>query len=486
MSWLVGSSLFFYGWWNPVYVGLIILSILFNYSLGVLLGNRPSKPILVVGIASNLCLIGYFKYANFFVDNYNIIAHGNIHLKTIVLPLAISFFTFQQITYLIDAYRGLTLEYDLLHYCLFVIFFPQLVAGPIVHHKEMMPQFTAQNCGKIEVSHFAVGVTLFVLGLFKKVVIADNLAPIATPVFQAAEHCVTLTLFEAWGGALAYTFQLYFDFSGYSDMAIGLARMFGIILPVNFFSPYKAGSIIEFWRRWHITLSRFLRDYLYFPLGGNRRGKVRSYFNLTVTMLLGGLWHGAGWTYIIWGAMHGILLAINHAWITIFPHTACHIARQSCVRNAFFRILTFSAVVIAWVVFRAESLTGALNMYASMFGFNGISLPPGVCAKLGSLTMVNGLVEVTSDGMFHNYVFGDIRYGIMLLFISLLIVWFTPNSIEWLRREQPALGIDGFVSGKKSYFVWKFNVMFALLLALITLVCVFSMAAPSEFLYFQF
>jgi alginate O-acetyltransferase complex protein AlgI len=301
IAWLVAASLFFYGWWNPAYLSLILGSILFNYAVGVALSNLQAqssashltkKIILSFGILVNLFLLAYFKYANFFVDNLNSLSGSNFHLQTIILPLAISFFTFQQITYLVDAYKGETREYNFLHYCLFVTFFPQLIAGPIVHHREMLPQFVKNTIYKFNHQHLAIGLTIFFIGLFKKVVLADGVAVYATPVFEAAEQGVMLTFFEAWAGALAYTFQLYFDFSGYSDMAIGIARMFGIRLPLNFNSPYKSVNIIEFWRRWHITLSRFLRDYLYIPLGGNRKGKFRRYINLMITMLLGGLWHG--------------------------------------------------------------------------------------------------------------------------------------------------------------------------------------------------
>jgi|SaaInlStandDraft_6_1057023.scaffolds.fasta_scaffold27026_2 alginate O-acetyltransferase complex protein AlgI len=299
IAWLVGVSLFFYGWWNPAYLGLMLVSILFNYGVGVSLGRTPrklsKKPVLIFGVVVNLALLGYFKYANFFVDSLNSITGTNIVLLQVILPLAISFFTFQQIAYLIDAWRGETKEYNFLHYCLFVTFFPQLIAGPIVHHKEMLPQFAKDVVYKLRSKHIAIGLTVFSIGLFKKVVLADGVSVYATPMFDAAEAGVLLTFFEAWGGALAYSFQLYFDFSGYSDMAIGLARMFGIRLPLNFNSPYKATSIIDFWRRWHITLSRFLRDYLYIPLGGSRcRGEPRRFINVMVTMVLGGLWHGAG------------------------------------------------------------------------------------------------------------------------------------------------------------------------------------------------
>jgi len=488
ISWLVGASLFFYGWWNPAYLGLILLSIIFNYAIGVSLSGKPVKLILFFGVVTNLGLIGYFKYANFFVDNLNVAIGANFNLEQIILPLAISFFTFQQITYLVDSYRGITKEYNFLHYCLFVTFFPQLIAGPIVHHKEMLPQFTNDLLYKIKSSHLSIGITIFVLGLFKKVVLADNIALYATPVFEAAENGVALTIFEAWGGALAYTFQLYFDFSGYSDMAIGIARMFGVMLPINFYSPYKANSIIEFWHRWHITLSRFLRDYLYFPLGGNRKGKVRRYINLMFTMLLGGLWHGAGWTFIIWGGLHGTYLVINHAWNAIKYKTIGQESNTSILPKTFGRLITFFAVVVAWVMFRAESLDGAINMYAGMFGSNGVSLGASLEPILISFSESISIVEINYDGMFKNGVFGSPRHGILMLFIMLLIVWLAPNTYDWLKNEKPVLGLEDYLLENKSFrlITWKYNAAFAFLLALITVVCVISMSSPSEFLYFQF
>jgi len=485
ISWLVIASLFFYGWWNPAYLGLILTSILFNYAIGASLGGKPSKFVLTFGISVNLGLLGYFKYANFFVDNFNVLVNGSVHLEQIFLPLAISFFTFQQITYLVDAHRGLTKEYNFLHYCLFVTFFPQLIAGPIVHHKEMLPQFENDVIYRLRASHLTVGISIFMLGLFKKVVFADSIAVYSTPVFEAAENGIVLTFFEAWGGALAYTFQLYFDFSGYSDMAIGLARMFGVILPVNFYSPYKASSIIEFWKRWHITLSRFLRDYLYIPLGGNRKGQERRHVNLIITMLLGGLWHGAGWTFIIWGLMHGIFLSINHVWRLMVGKLSTQSENRWLTSRVAGRLLTFTAVVIAWVMFRAESFNGAMKMYSGMFGFNGISLPSWSESKLGSFGEGLDRLGVDFDGMFHNGVFGGAG-GVTLLFFMLLIVWFTPNTLDWFRKERPALGLEQFLLIRKIKMVWKLNIAYALIVTTVTVVAIMFIQQESEFLYFQF
>lgn len=314
LAWLVVASLFFYGWWNPVYLLLLVGSILFNFGFGLYLNGSDQsnfydrKTILTLGIICNLALLGVFKYANFFADTANVLTDAGWSLSPILLPLAISFFTFQQIAYLVDRYHNRVPEHACLHYALYVVFFPQLIAGPIVRPGEILEQYTKHHRSLLKPDTLSIGLTLFVIGLFKKVGLADPLSQYASPVFDAAQNGVIPATLEAWTGALAYTFQLYFDFSGYSDMALGLARMFGFRLPINFNSPYKAGSIIEFWRRWHITLSRFMLDYLYIPLGGNREGTAKRNFYLVVTLLLGGLWHGAQWTFVAWGGLHGFAL----------------------------------------------------------------------------------------------------------------------------------------------------------------------------------
>ena len=321
---LLVLSLFFYAWWNVYFLPLLLLSITVNYIFGTIIasqvGNgrqRAAGWLMAAAVALNLGVLGVFKYAYFAVTNLNTALGTDFTLGSIILPLGISFFTFEQISFLVDVRRGQTRPSLYVHYALFVSFFPRLVAGPIIRYNEIAPQFAAPRPASAFADDLAVGLTMFFIGLLKKAVLADGVAPYASPVFTAAEHGEAVDLLMAWGGALAYTCQLYFDFSGYSDMAIGAARCFGIRFPMNFNSPYKATSIIEFWRRWHITLSRFLRDYLYFSLGGNRRGPVRRYLNLLITMLLGGLWHGANWTFIVWGVLHGIYLMINHAWLAV-------------------------------------------------------------------------------------------------------------------------------------------------------------------------
>lgn len=481
ISWLVAASLFFYGWWNPQYLLLILFSILFNYSIGLSLvrGNRTgnAKTILILGIAGNLCLLGYFKYANFFVDNINAALGTNYHLSTIILPLAISFFTFQQITYLVDAWRGETREYDFLQYCLFVTFFPQLIAGPIVHHREMLPQFADKKTYRVNFENLAVGLTIFIIGLAKKVVIADTFALYATPVFDASAAGTPIPMVEAWGGAIAYSFQLYFDFSGYSDMAIGLARMFGIRLPLNFHSPYKAVNIIDFWRRWHMTLSRFLKDYIYIPLGGNRKGNARRYSNLFITMLLGGLWHGAGWTFVLWGALHGIYLVFNHAFRAVRKMLGQHTDNPSRAWQLVSVCLTFLAVTISWVLFRATDLQAAQNIYYGMVGLNGILLPESWKPLFENLPAVTfGVSDFEVTGKYET------------LLVALLLVWLFPNTQQLMVNYSPAFDtFRGAISRKSPlYFEWVLNKKYAALIAFIAAFTVLHLNRVSEFIYFQF
>ena len=448
--WLVLSSLFFYSWWNIIYLPLIIVSILINYFLGNLLSQqkRYKKLILSIGIVINVALLGYFKYSDFFIENINAISGANIPLLHLALPLAISFFTFQQIAYLVDSYRGETMEYNFLNYILFVTFFPQLIAGPIVHHKEMMPQFSKSRNKVINYQNIAMGIFIFSIGLFKKVIIADSFAIWATQGFDVAS---SLNFIEAWATSLSYTFQLYFDFSGYTDMAIGIALLFNIKLPINFFSPYKAVNIQDFWRRWHITLSRFLRDYIYIPLGGNRISNFRTYFNLMVTFLIAGIWHGAGWTFIFWGFLHGVALIVHRLWREL------GIKLYSWV--AWF--LTFNFVNISWVFFRAKEWEDAKKVLWGMFGQSGFMLPTSWASQLNFLRDYG--VE------FGDYL-ADIHGSektIIKLFIILLVTLFTKNSIEQLNN-----------------FKLTYRTLFIAFITFFISIVAFNKV--SEFLYFNF
>ncbi|MDD4802561.1 MAG: MBOAT family protein, partial [Syntrophomonas sp.] len=377
--WLVLASLFFYSWWNVIYLPLILLSIVVNYAVGTALVKSSDrirltpKTILATGITFNLLLLGYFKYMDFFLTNINLVFSNDLPLLHIVLPLGISFFTFTQIAFLVDAYHSEAREYNPINYALFVTFFPHLLAGPILHHKEMMPQFESGENKALNYKNLAQGIFLFSIGLFKKVAIADTLALAANYGFDTA---AALSLVEAWITSLSYTLQLYFDFSGYTDMAIGAALMFNIRLPINFNSPYKALSIQDFWRRWHMTLSRFLQKYVYIPLGGNRRGNINMYRNLMITFLLGGLWHGAGWTFVFWGFLHGAGLVIQRLWQKLNLRMHKWLAW----------FITFNFVNIAWVFFRAETWSSAIKVLTGMFGLSGIILPASLSSRLGFLS----------------------------------------------------------------------------------------------------
>jgi alginate O-acetyltransferase complex protein AlgI len=361
--WLALASLAFYSVSNWQFVALLLASIAFNYVIGWLLISKHLRPgprfaVLTVGVAGDLLVLGYFKYAGFLAANFNALFSTGLTVN-ILLPVGISFYTFTQIAFLVDAYRGQVAHYALPHYALFVSYFPHLIAGPILHHKDMIPQFERAESKRPDPHLILCGLIIFAIGLFKKTCLADGIQPLVTLAFGPAPPSFD----QAWIGALAYTFQLYFDFSGYSDMAIGISLMFGIFLPLNFNSPYKAQNIIDFWRRWHMTLSQFLRDYLYIPLGGNRNGRVLRYVNLMVTMALGGLWHGAAWTFVAWGVLHGVYLCINHAWNNYGPALAPRFKRLADMA-AF--ALTFLAVVVAWVLFRADSMASAISILSKM------------------------------------------------------------------------------------------------------------------------
>ena len=489
--WLVFTSLFFYGWWNPIYLLLIIPSTGFNYFIGRQLtkcshrgNNKTRKRYLSAGIIFNLGLLCYFKYANFFAENINIIFQSNFHLQKIILPLAISFFTFQQIAFLVDAYHGKTKEFSFINYCIFVTFFPQLIAGPIVHHKEMLPQFKNSDKPSKFYENISLGFVVFIFGLFKKVVLADGAASYVTPAFMAAESGNILSFFPAWAAVLAYTFQIYFDFSGYSDMAIGISKMFGINLPINFHSPYKATSIIEFWRRWHITLSRFLRDYVYFSLGGNRKGKGRRYINLMVTMLIGGLWHGAGWTFIFWGMLHGIYLIINHSWRALCLQWGKKIG-TSWIKDRISQGITFLVVVVAWVFFRAETLNGAVNILESMIGLNGVILPESYRYYLNYLWGIGDYLG--GLGMEYKYIQFFSWAQVKVILLLFLISSMAPNTLQIL--DDYKLSIKKFQEKTPSWFHiirWRPTKLWSLIVTLFFIITISYLTKNSEFLYYRF
>ena len=469
---LLGASLFFYGAWRPIYLVLFVASIAFNFSLGLLMADAARRRTVgTLGVTLNLAALCYFKYTGFILDGVSALSGMPLPFASIVLPLGISFFTFQQIAYLVDVMRGAKVERDIVSYALFVSFFPHLIAGPLVHHTEMIPQFKRGRSGR-SAQLAARGLAIFAAGLFKKVVIADNLAQFVTPVFAHIDAGGGVTAWWGWLATLAYTLQIYFDFSGYSDMAIGLALLFGIRLPVNFRSPYKAVSIIDFWRRWHITLSRFLRDYLYIPLGGNRLGEPRRYVNLLLTMLLGGLWHGAGWNFLIWGGLHGVYLAINHFWQgrrgdASQTSISVPVARAL---TALSWALTFVAVVIAWVFFRAKTADGAWRMLGGMFG---ISPDSSAYVSPGILRVMDLPVLVGADQLF--------LVGAAAVATALVIALSLPNVPQIFRYREYRRAPE-----RSAYARWRPSAAWALFTALALSISLFGMWQRMEFLYFQF
>ncbi|MBL4263029.1 MBOAT family O-acyltransferase, partial [Vibrio fluvialis] len=453
-SWLVISSLFFYSYWNQNYLVLFIFSLLVNYSLGSLLNNnrhyrynkKHRKSILFVGVLFNVVLLGYYKYFNFIIDNINNLSFVVVSVESIILPLAISFFTFQQIAYLVDAYNLKCKEYDFLSYCLFVTFFPQLIAGPIVHHKEMMPQFSSETASKINLKNITLGICIFGLGLFKKVIIADQFAKWAS---QGFDNVSAMQMLDAWLASLSYTFQLYYDFSGYADMAIGAALLFNIKLPINFDSPYKALNIQDFWRRWHITLSRWLKDYVYIPLGGSRCGKLLNLRNLFLTAFISGIWHGAGWTFIIWGSLHGGAMIVHKLW----TNTGIKLNKYLSW------FVTFNFVNIAWVFFRSNTVVDAKEFLWTMFGGKGY---PKFSTNLLDMIAMLYRQPISSD-----YVSSTVSYLALPGIISVMFfTCFIKNSNYLLNDTLPSirkcvfLGIVGglsitvMLSSKSSEFLY--------------------------------
>lgn len=422
--WLVSASLFFYAWWNPPYLLLLLGSALVNFVIGRLLqGGAESlrspllrKAALAGGLSFNLLLLGYFKYFAFLLGVAAGISGRSIAVPDIVLPLAISFYTFQKIGYLAESYSGQISDRSFLNYLLFVSFFPQLISGPIVRYDEVVPQFCDRRTFRFHAANFAEGLTIFLLGLAKKVVLADQFAIYADVEFLGAAAGHDVSLVVAWVSVIAYTLQIYFDFSGYSDMAIGLGRMFNISLPLNFNSPYQAECIIEFWRRWHMTLSRFLRDYVYIPLGGNRRGPLRRYINVLLTMIIGGLWHGAGWTFLLWGALHGLYLVINHAWRALTRSTSRGRAARIIAHS-----VTILSVVVAWVLFRAPDFDAAELVYLGMLGRNGAVLPEEILQFLPPLRHIFASTGYLSD-VADRSIMGTMVTFVMLLLGTLLVL----------------------------------------------------------------
>jgi len=401
-------------------------------------------------------------------------------IDSVVLPLAISFFTFEGIAYLVDIYRGQIAHREFLTYSVFVCFFPHLIAGPIVRYQYIAGQFARPDALIPKWENCAAGCAIFIFGLFKKVILADSFAPIVKNVFDAANAGQHVPFAAAWAGALAYALQLYFDFSGYSDMATGLARLFGVQLPLNFFSPYKAINIIEFWRRWHITLSTFLRDYLYVPLGGNRRGARRRYLNLILTMTAAGLWHGAAWNFILWGTLHGIFLAINHAWRSVTAALGRDLAKTSGPGRTASLLLTFLCVIAAWVLFRAQTIGDALSLLHSMSGAEGMPLPNRLSSLAGFLPRVFQFADSERPWLGSLVPIDTLP----VLALGLSIVFLSPSVPQLFSAyyDVPPIAKHSI----RSLELWRFSYPHAAFLGVIAAWTLASLAKPQVFLYFNF
>lgn len=447
---MVLMSLCFYAYFHIWYLTILIGSIVVNWSMSRLIITKKSKCLLAVGIALNVAVIFVFKYFNFFLENINCLFKSSLPLFNILLPLGISFFTFQQISYLVDSYHEETKDYSFLEYALFVSFFPQLIAGPIVLHQEMIPQFRNNELKSFNHDKFAGGLHLFAIGLAKKVLLADSLAQ---GVDWGYSNIQSLGSLNALLVAIFYSFQLYFDFSGYCDMACGIAECFNLELPINFNSPYKAASIGDFWKRWHITLTRFLTRYIYIPLGGSRKGKTRTLINILLVFFISGLWHGANWTFILWGTLHGIAMVLYRL------TGKCWDKMIKPVRV----FLTYAFVTFAWIPFRADSVSDAIKLIGTVFTKPDLSLQSSFLAKfnLTELTYIENHIPVLKNVITN---FPGTNMWIML-FIAVSIVFFTGNCHE------------------KAFRTGKIN---ALGTVVLLLWCTVSLAGMSTFLYFNF
>jgi len=512
LGWLVLASLLFYAWWRPINVLIVAPSILINFALARWLLQLSAvrgreglaRSVLLLGIAFNVAFLGYFKYANFFVSAANDLTGGNFVLAHVILPLGISFITFQKIAFLIDIHGRRIEHFSLGEYALFVLFFPQLIAGPIVHYREVMPQFRLAPC-RFDREDFAVGLTLFVFGLFKKVVLADGIAEHVTPLYQLASGGTEVSLVPAWLAAVGFTLQIYFDFSGYTDMALGLARFFGVRLPPNFDSPLKATNIIDFWLRWHMTLTRFLTAYVYNPLVlwltrrrfarklpgfGGRTPSFGAFIQLLVaptllTMFISGLWHGAGYLFIVWGVLHGVYICINHAWRLAVARYWCNTSLHARVMKPVGFVLTFVAVAAAMVLFRSPDADAAGELLQGMAGLNGIGLPPAIFERLGASGAVLQNFAFASRELSAQALLIGLAWVVGLLTIALAL----PNTLQMLRSVGPALDMAEARVGERRYarlFEWRPSLTWAAAMSVLAAFAIVRLGGRSEFLYWQF
>jgi D-alanyl-lipoteichoic acid acyltransferase DltB (MBOAT superfamily) len=460
--------------------------------------------VLLLGIAFNIAFLGYFKYTNFIVGAVNDAFGTNTLIAQITLPLGISFITFQKIAFLIDVHSGRVESFTLQDYCLFVLFFPQLIAGPIVHYREMMPQFHRAR-GVFDIENVCVGLTLFLFGLFKKAFLADNIAPLVNPIYEQAAAGGQVSFLLAWMAAVGFTLQIYFDFSGYTDMALGAARFFGIRLPPNFNSPLQASSIIDFWMRWHMTLTRFLTAYIYNPLvlSLTRRRLARGLsgiagrnttpgaflelmvFPTLLTMFVSGVWHGAGYTFILWGVLHGVFLIINHGWRLARTRVWNDTVSYSRVMQPVGFVLTFICVAASMVVFRSSTVATAMDLFQGMLGLNGVALPESIYDRLGPLATWLQLGGVSSG------ISAGVEFNRLVVWIGLLaiIAFCLPNSLQLLAPFEPALGWKADQRAAPSGWsvpTWKTSLAWAFVVSVIGAVGILQLGGQTEFLYWQF
>lgn len=479
LCFLIIASLVFYAWSEPRWVFVLMALMVLNYGAGMILRRRVASRILLAAIiALNLVVLAVPKYGAFAIANLNALGI-RLDLVTFALPIGISFFVFQQIAYIIDCYRREIMEHGFAEYAAFITFFPHFISGPILFSKNMLPQLADRKLLGPSREDILVGGALLVIGLAKKLVVADHVEIFASPVFDAALNGKPITFLEAWGGALAYTFQIYFDFSGYSDMAIGIARLFGLRIPINFDSPYKANNIIDFWRRWHMSLSTFLRIYLYIPLGGNRFGPIRRYGNLMTVMLLGGLWHGAGWGFVVWGGLHGVYLVINHWFRHWLGESSGGLWERWCGR-----ILTFMAVVVAWVFFRSESFGAAGNILSGMAGLNGFFLDMETHRELGVLgrALVKAGWQLETS---RNLIFTGV-FECLWLAILLSIVWFLPSSTEQVASLERQFDEPRRAARANLLLAWRPSMEWFVVAVLMLMLSLPHIFEKRPFLYFQF
>lgn len=514
IRWLILVSLVFYAWWRPVNVLIIGPSILINFAFASVLLRlskqedlrRVSIVVLALGITFNVAFLGFFKYTDFLFSTINDVFSANLVLRHIILPLGISFITFQKIAFLVDIQAGRVRSFTFQDYCTFVLFFPQLIAGPIVHYREMMPQFRAVSC-RFDKESVAVGLTLLLFGLFKKVVFADKLAPLVTPIYDNAAAGGQVSLLLAWMAAIGFTLQIYFDFSGYTDMALGLARFFGIRLPPNFNSPLRASNIIDYWLRWHMTLTRFLTAYIYNPLAlqltrsrlakgkpgfGGRNSTFGAFVSLLMfptvfTMFISGLWHGAGYGFIIWGLLHGFYLTVNHGWRVIAARLWSDERSYDRLMKPLGLVVTFASVTAAMVFFRAPTVSSAIGLVRGMIGLNGIAVPQALFDRLTPLNNVlHGLIGVMTEP----WASGNFTKAGIWISVLMFVALACPNTLQILARFEPALGVKPrpakLALGGFGIAEWSPSLPWAIVMSAIAAIAIVSIGGPSEFLYWQF